>query len=448
MVCVESVETGRVWGLSGWFTRSTRVMVIVACAGVFAGAGLAQEAPVAAPSPGYVRVTQTDDGASLRLEVASRRFTRKGETGPDVRLTGAVHVGDPSFYESVQELMDGQDVVLFESVKPSGLGDASGDETDEHRVKATERRLRLLAVAVERSRAATGEMPASIDALEAAVDERFGKIIAGARSDGWGRAIAFERTGDTFDFVSSGADGQPGGEGFAKDLRFSDQKALSNTERGEGGPGIQKQLAEALGLVFQPEAMNEGGPNWRNSDMSIDQVQDRLEASGASGEQLFRMLSGESFGAKLAGLVLRFATGNERSRAMMKVMMVEMLGAADEIMAAGMGGMAGGEGLMKVIIEDRNEVVIDDLKGIISDEPGVKTVGILYGAGHLADMESRIRELGYEPADEEWFPAITVDLNASGITAAEAEGVRNMMRSAIERQRPRQGKPKDGSKPE
>jgi hypothetical protein len=436
MACEADGLPLRSWRMT--IRRSKRSIGLIAwVSATLGGVASAQNAPAVVPATGYVRVTQTDDGALLRLEVASRRFTRKGVPGPDVRLTGAVHVADAAFYASLQSLMDGQDVVLFESVKPSGLGDRTGDETDEHRIKVTERRMRLLAIAVERSRTATGSLPDTMDALEAGVDERFAKIIAGARSDGWGRLIVFESTDEKYDIVSQGADGLPGGEGVAADLRFSDQKALSSAERGEGGPGMQKQLADALGLVFQPEAMSEGGPNWRNSDMSVDQVQDRLEASGAGGEQLFRMLSGESFGAKLAGLVLKFATGNERSRAMMKVMMVEMLGAADEILASGMGGMAGGEGLMKVLIADRNEVVINDLKGIISGEPDVKTVGILYGAGHLADMESRIGQLGYEPADEEWLPAITVDLNASGITAAEAEAIRNMMRSAIDRQRPK-----------
>ena len=405
---------------------------------------LAQPAPEAEPSPaplaGFVRVTQTDDGNSLRLEVASKRYTRKGERGPDLRMTGAVHIGDPSFYADIQTLMDTQDVVLFESVKPSGLGQETGDESDEQRAKTTERRIRLLALAIERRRAATDEIPADLGAVEQGFDDRFGRIIAGARADGWGNPIEMERAGAGFDLLSLGADAAPGGEGVNADLRFSSQKPLSATEKGEGGPGIQKQLAESLGLVFQPEAMNEGGPNWRNSDMSVDQVQERLEAAGAGGDQLFRMLSGESFGAKLAGFILRLATGNERSRAMMKVMMIEMLGAADELLASGMGGMAGGERLMKVLIDDRNEVVIKDLEAIIRNEPKVQTVGILYGAGHLADLEKRIGAMGYELAEETWFPAITVDFAASGLTPDEAAAMRNMMRMAIERQRPKPAK--------
>lgn len=416
------------------------MLVSAMCASTFCApvhASFQQAVEDAAPPSGFVRVTQTDDGNTVRLEVASRRYIREGQSGPDVQLTGAVHIGDPSFYKDIQALMDAQDVVLFESVKPSGLGDMAGEATDEQRGKITERRLRLLALAVERRRGATGQIPADLAAVEDGFDDRFSRIIAGARSDGWGRAIEMERSDTGFDLVSLGADGVPGGEGANADLRFSGQKPLSAGEKGEGGPGIQKQLADALGLVFQPEAMNEGGPNWRNSDMSVDQVQERLEAAGAGGDQLFRMLSGESFGAKLAGFVLRLATGNERSRAMMKVMMVEMLGAADELLASGMGGMAGGEQLMNVIINDRNEVVMRDLHAVLRDEPDVKTVGILYGAGHLADLEERLRAIGYTPSDEVWFPAISVDLAASGLTAQEAESMRNMMRMAIERQRPK-----------
>ena len=42
-------------------------------------------------------------------------------------------------------------------------------------------------------------------------------------------------------------------------------------------------MAEAFGLVFQLDAMNHDGPAWRNSDMSIDQVQRRLDQAGAEG---------------------------------------------------------------------------------------------------------------------------------------------------------------------
>lgn len=399
---------------------------IAACA--FMPMANAQEAAASR----YIRVTDDEAAQTMRLEVAIKRFVPRDASWPGVELAGAVHVADPGFYDLLQGAMDEKDVVLFESVKPSGVRELSADLSDEQRVKITERRVRLLAMFIERQRARTGEIPASLEAVEGALDERFSTIIEGARTDGWGRPFEYVTTAEGFDIVSRGADGAPRGEGSAADIAFSDQEPFSASERGEGGGGIQKQLAQSLGLVFQPEAMNEGGPNWRNSDMSIDEVQERLEAQGVKGDGLFRMLSGESFGAKFAGMLLRLATSTEQSRIMTKIAMVEMLGMAEELMASNMGG---GQQLMKVLIEDRNEVVVADLRRVIETEPDVETIGILYGAGHLPDMERRVTELGYTLADERWLPAITIDLRSGGILPEQARAMRQMMQSTIERQR-------------
>lgn len=390
----------------------------------------------AAPAP-YLRVVDDQAAKVVRLEVAARRFNHSEEGWPEVRMAGAVHIGDAHFYEALQNLMDAQDVVLFESVKPSGMGEIPADATDEHRARITERRVRLLGMFIERQVRQSGELPASIAEVETSMDERFAKILAGASEDAWDRPITYttNEDGDRFTLTSNGADGQPGGEGADADIVVETPRPSPGEEK-EGSGGIQKQLASSLGLVFQPEAMNEGGPNWRNSDMSVDQVQERMDAAGVDAAPLFNMLSGESFAAKFAGLMLKLVTASETSRAMTKLMMVEMLGSADQLLEAGAGGMGVGNaaGFMKVLIDDRNAVVMADLERIVRTEPDVRTVGILYGAGHLGDMESRLVELGYTPVEDEWFPAITVDLAASNLSIEQADAMRRMMRTSIERQ--------------
>ncbi len=390
----------------------------------------------AAPAP-YLRVVDDQTAKVVRLEVAARRFDHANEGWPEIRMAGAVHIGDAHFYEALQNLMDAQDVVLFESVKPSGMGEIPADATDEHRARITERRVRLLGMFIERQARQSGDLPASIAEVETSMDERFAKILAGASEDAWDRPITYttNEDGDRFTLTSNGADGQPGGEGADADIVVETPRPSPGEEK-EGSGGIQKQLASSLGLVFQPEAMNEGGPNWRNSDMSVDQVQERMDAAGVDAAPLFNMLSGESFAAKFAGLMLKLVTASETSRAMTKLMMVEMLGSADQLLEAGAGGMGVGNaaGFMKVLIDDRNAVVMADLERIVRTEPDVRTVGILYGAGHLADMESRLVDLGYTPVEDEWFPAITVDLAGSNLSIEQADAMRRMMRTSIERQ--------------
>ncbi len=404
-----------------------------------AGIASAQAAPPAettGPAP-YIRVVDDPEARAVRLEVASRRFEHENKSRPAVRMTGAVHIGDAHFYEAIQNMMDAQDVVLFESVKPSGMGDVPPDATDEQRAKISDRRVRLLTLFVERQARASGSLPADMTEIESSIDERFARILQGVRNDAWGNAIGYSADGamDQFTITSLGADGVPGGEGTGADIAVTTPRP-SPGESKDAPVGIQQQLASSLGLVFQPEVMNEGGPNWRNSDMSVDQVQELMEAEGVDASPLFNMLSGDSFAAKFAGFMLKLVASSEQSRAMTKLMMVEMLGSADELLASGAGGMgmSNVDGMMKVIIEDRNAVVVKDLENIIATEPDVRTVGILYGAGHLSNLETRLAAIGYMPVGDDWFSAITVDLSASGITPTQATAMRQMLRSSIERQ--------------
>ncbi len=397
--------------------------------GLFAGpsvAGLSVQSgqPGTSPPIDYIRIVDENDGYRVGLETSARVFKPVAGDGPTIVLVGVMHIGEKAYYNALQDYLDTQGVVLFEGVKPSGAGEAAQAAPDDQaKAKLTTQRLRLLAVMLEKQKAEKGSRPKSLDDLVGALRRPVARIAQGAMVDGWGNKVQYipEAAGKGFDLVSLGADGKEGGEGPAADLKFSDQPALTKAEVGEKQEGIQTQLAGALGLEFQLVAIDYSHPNWRNSDMSIDQVQAKLQASGASGEALFKMLDGSSMPAKLAGLVLGFIRANPTSQAMAKLLMVEVLGHADELMA-----QAGGAGaMMKVIVLDRNEAVFDDLKKVISSEPAVHSVALFYGAGHLPDMERRLtKEMGYTFTEDRWFRAIDMDLKALGIDPAQARVIR------------------------
>jgi hypothetical protein len=67
----------------------------------------------------YLRVTGEADG-SRRLELASRTLASPEHKKLKVTLLGVSHIGDLSFYKSVQQRLDAADLVLFEGV---GWGD-------------------------------------------------------------------------------------------------------------------------------------------------------------------------------------------------------------------------------------------------------------------------------------------------------------------------------------
>jgi hypothetical protein len=428
----------------------------------------AEPAYQAAP---YQRIVESPDTGKISLQMAVREFAPPRDGMPRVYLAGAVHVGREDFYKDLQAFLDAQEVVLFEGVKPPGAGDPAMDDapaqTDAEKAKATERRIRFVAMAVERFRAKNGRLPASFDDLVQGSGERIGALLKGATSDAWGRPLAYAplpaeepepgeaATGKPepahaahpahapgphstgYDITSAGPDGVAGAPG-SDDLRFSDQKPLSRPETGDRSEGIQQKLADALGLVFQLNAMNHDRPNWRNSDLAVDQVQARLDKAGANADQLFSMLDGSSLFSRIGSLALTVMSQTDEQKAMLRVMMIELIGRADQLMQAGGGGFGMGGAnagkMMSVLLEDRNAVVLADLKKLVQSEQPPATVGIIYGAGHLPTMERHIvQDLGYTPAGDTWRTAIDVDPAAAGIAPAELKQMRAMMARMFDR---------------
>lgn len=419
---------------------------------------LAQEA---APKPSadqpllWSRVKQ-DDNRNLRLQMAARTFKPVKGDGPTVTLFGAVHVADAAFYKKLDDALTAEnDVVLFEGVKPSGLDDpnpAPGKDGDPARVEQSKDRLRLAAIMIRRGTKSLAKaedpkgagappvFPATLadlaDKLKAAGRAREAGFLDAASRDGWGHALVYQPTpdGTSFTLTSLGADGRPGGDGFDKDIALTDLPALKPSELGDE-PGIQHQLAQALGLTFQLDAMNTHPASWRNCDMSIDEVQKRLgfEEGDGEGSALFSLLDGSSLPAKFAGLVLGIVQRMPGVSVRGKVMMVEMLGSldGDDLSMPALGPQMGK--MMKVIVQDRNQVVIDAIARIIKDEPDIKRIGVLYGAGHLPDLSRKLcDQLAYKHDSGRWITAIKVDLDRAEIGDDEIEMMRTMIRGQME----------------
>jgi hypothetical protein len=425
---------------------------------IYFSPALAQEpaAPVSAPAATpqadtvapFQRTVEERKGEVLKLQMAVREFAPPKPGMPKLYLAGAVHIANDSFYKDLQSFLDAQDVVLFEGVKPPGAGAAEhdqGTQTDDQKAEATKRRVRFLAMVVARYQSKNGgKLPESFDELADKSEGRIAQLLKGSTTDAWGNPLRYRivntEPGDDgkpmqtrFDIESLGADNKEGGEGPAADLRFSDQKPLSKPETGDRSGGIQQKLADALGLVFQLTAMNHNKPNWRNSDLSVDQVQARLDAAGANADMLFSMLEGSSVLGKLAGFALDMMAASPESRAMLRVMMIEMLGKADLLMSAKMPGDM--SKMMNVLLEDRNAVVLEDLKRVIASEPEVKSIAIIYGAGHLPTMQRAIvKDLGYTPAGDTWRTAMEVDTKDAGISTAQLKTIREMINRSLDPQ--------------
>lgn len=384
----------------------------------------------------YLRVKELEDG-SIRLDLAIRFFTAKTKDKPTVALAGAVHIADTSFYKLLQCYLDSQDLVLFEGVKARGT-QADLAVTAAGKVTKTESAIRFVAIILEIHKRETGSYPQTLEQLYNHLKEnnpRQAELLLSSMTDGWSNNLVYTNLDENnYTLKSYGADGIAGGTGFAADIKFADQTPLTKAELGDD-PGIQARMAKALGLVFQLDAMHFEKPTYRNSDLTIDQVQEQIDAAGGDASALFSILDGSSFIAKFMKVMLKIIEINPRMQAAVKLMLIETLSTVEGDGLSKMPGMPQQMiAMMKVLIENRNQVVIDDLQQILTDLPNnpLESIAIVYGAGHLADMEKRlIEQCDYEHAGVMWIPAITVNLETADLTKQELELMRKILKQLM-----------------
>lgn len=117
---------------------------------------------------------------------------------------------------------------------------------------------------------------------------------------------------------------------------------------------------------------------------------------------------------------------------MLKLVGIEALARADELMARPPEGF---EDLFEVLLERRNDLVLRELATLLETEPGHGRVAVFYGAGHMGDLGARLEhELGLEPLDVTWLPAVELRYEDTGLSRARIDMLRRTIRTAIDRQ--------------
>lgn len=425
---------------------------LIACTAVVATRLFAQTPPAepasqpaaAAETPAFMRVQEVK-GKTIELQVGVRDYVRADGTGPRVGLVGVAHIGERSFYRELQRLLDGYDIVLYESVKPSGATRPGGD-TPEARIESTRASMKFVRGLIESYRHVNEGLPANLDALRKFVsdhDPRLAHFVNDASTDAWGHALQYGLLADAADamdgyrLVSLGADGAVGGDGEQADISLGHEEGAVATALSDED-GLQSQLADALGMEFQLEAMDYGKANWRCSDMDMDQLNRALSDRGLDFEVLGGTLAGSSLPAKLIKVLLGFIKVADSFMQgaitdTFKVVMIEMLG--DPALTEGSLKQLGA-GFADVIINERNEIPLSDLARIAEHEADIKSVAIFYGAGHMADLDAQLRTMGYVPAadGEHWLTGMKVDLTKSAVSPRELNQIRMMMKQTLKQQ--------------
>jgi hypothetical protein len=174
---------------------------------------------------------------------------------------------------------------------------------------------------------------------------------------------------------------------------------------------LQARLAEVLGLQWQREGIDYARPGWYPSDMAIDELGRAVEARGGDLGAIEEVLAGSGLrglGVRLLLAVLRGADAltDGAARQAFKRALVEALAREDDGHRRGADPVE--EATWRAIVEDRNAVVVEDLRALLVARPRLASVAVLYGAGHMRDLEARLAALGFRAVRTRWLRAITV----------------------------------------
>lgn len=447
-----------------FFARGAAWAWVLCCGGALLASNAAKAEPVGMSA--FVQSVGDEDTGAATMRIASRAYQSVDGTGPVVWLIGAVHIGEAGYYEALQGHMDGFDLLLYEGVGRSDMFELWGSEGAEG-VERTRRQLESLAKLLRmhgQEEGDSGSWVASFDVLmDRWADKHVSLLVnqlSHARIDAWGHPIAYEVDGKHAVLTSLGSDGQPGGTGDAADLtKRVISKPKSSTSGGSGGGGseisdLQLTMARSFGLTYQLHEVDYSNTSYVPSDMSARQIEDAFaevglymdfsgegDGEGDGGKALLREMGGSGAGLSLGMMKMMsgFIEASPGLQQLARLMMIELL-SRDDLMQMAADAM-GNPGVLEVLIDQRNQVVLDDLHAVLKmDEPPEK-IGIFYGAAHLPDMAQRLKDqLGYGPTEQVmWFDAMTADPAATGMPPKNVEitkaFLRRMMDQAIAQQR-------------
>ncbi len=216
------------------------------------------------------------------------------------------------------------------------------------------------------------------------------------------------------------------------------------------GYSLQADLAHALGLTFQLDEIDYDRPNFRNSDLNLEQLTrifaentgPAADADAGAGRPaagavefgaLVQAMSGEGFVGRLARFGVSVLAASTRLQAATKIALIEVLGRLPNDLTQIAGLPEGMQHLLRVLVEERNAAVVRDLQSALARKPAPKSVGVFYGAGHMPDLEFRVcQALGYAPVEDRWLTAFDVNPHALGISEFEVELTARMVRLELQ----------------
>jgi hypothetical protein len=213
------------------------------------------------------------------------------------------------------------------------------------------------------------------------------------------------------------------------------------TSAGRDPSSLQSSMAASLGLVFQLEAIDYQRSNFRNSDLTIPELRQLLAgyespsgevAAGQRFEGVLELMEGGSFLDSLIQIGLRFLSISPKLQALGRLVLIDVIGDIQGDLAQLQGLPPDMKQLLEVLLQRRNEKVLNDVKKELPALGRHGSVAVFYGTGHMPDLEKHLRQdLNYRPAAQLWLTAFDVNMTQSGVSEAERNFVHTLIRQQL-----------------
>jgi hypothetical protein len=322
----------------------------------------------------FIRTTELQSKLSA-IDTLSAEYRPASGGGASVWLIGVSHLGTREYYKALQQRLDCQTVVLYEGIDGDKMKSAPGEAANADGVQSKLAKALGLAFQLD------------------AIDYRRKHFI---NSDVTRADLAEQITKQT-----GGAKPKP-------------------ETPGKGGAGRLKPGAarKAAGASAGSDADDQAG----TGNESFDALMQAMEGKGGMGEMMNTMTA--------------FIGSSPEMRETTKVMLVEVIGHAGEMLELAKNASPDLKSLFEVVLAERNEVLFRNLRAQLAKLKPGESVAVFYGAAHMDEIERRLRdELHYSRAKQEWDTAFTADPAKSAMPPAQIHLIIEMMKAQVKPQK-------------
>jgi hypothetical protein len=187
---------------------------------------------------------------------------------------------------------------------------------------------------------------------------------------------------------------------------------------------IQHMMKEVLNLDFQLDDIDYSKPNFVHADMDAETFTKMQEERGETFQQLMLKQLMKAFTKgddnqkpgeqvdpqKVVDGMIEMFTRPDMER-QIKVAFAKQLDKMEDT-ALGLDNPNG-----SVILTERNKVAMKVLENTVAS--GKRRISIFYGAAHMPDMVTRVKEMGFKPVAVEWTTAWDLTIRPNEPSGAE-----------------------------